>query len=617
MTVYIACIFNFGFWHTRSNQKETDELNMNYKQGFTLPFLLFLLCTGILWWHLQITQEATFFYREQQQIFLFDTVYIANILKTIGGVATVISQFLIQFFKVPFIGSLATALLGGIAGWLYWLTLRKVHAAWYLFPLAFLPFLFQYLYLISHSYHYEGLVAMFFWSLSLFIYSIGTLKLSWGYRTLLSCVLTVGLFWGMGSIAMLFVLSILVFDLLRRNERWFTGFIPLLLLFIIGTLTVLAGKKPGYDYVFWMKDYVEYFVDLQPFYSLSWQVALLIMPLFFFSRYADKMNVYVKVIVTIALLFLSGTYYKRTADFRREKDFYTLIQMFHYINTEQWDAIVSSKELNLNNYLHLNCLNLALSHKKTLLTDLFKHPQNGMASLLSNYQFHIEESLLFSQIYYHLGITSLAYDLAFGSSVGITFGNPEMTKLLIKSHLIYGYYPAAEKFISLLEKTWGYDKWASSQRKFLYNDQAVENDPELGSRRKDLSDNKDLFANILSLPENLTIILQMNPDNQAARDYMISALLLSKNMPAIKAFVERFSGTKVLPVLPDLLQQAVISYAEHAPDYCRQYGVSEKTLNEFALFKERVMQLRHSRQDIASGIADYRSTFWYYFLLTK
>lgn len=588
----------------------------NLSKKIMLP-LLFLLCTGILWWHLQITQEATFFYREQQQVFLFDTGYVGNILQTIGGLATVISQFLIQFFRVPLVGSLTTALSGGISAWLFWSALRKIHAAWYLFPLAFLPFLFQYMYLMNHSYHYEGLVAMFFWSLALSIYSYAALKLSWIYRILIGCVFTAGLFWGMGSIAMLFVLSILIFDLLRRSERWYTSFIPLLLLLIIGPLTVLAGKKPDYDAVWWMKDYVEYFVDLQPFHGLSWQVALLSMPLFFLSRYADKTNVYVKALATVALLTLSGIYYTRTADSRREKDFYTLTQMFHYIHTEQWDAIIASKELNLHNYLHLNCLNLALSHKGTLLTDLFKYPQNGIASLLSNYHSHIEESLLFSHIYYHLGITSLAYDLALGSSVGITYGNPEMTKIIINTRLIRGYYPAAEKFISLLEKTWAYGEWASSRRKFLYDDQAVENDPELGSRKKDLSDDKDLFANIIGLPENLMIILQMNPDNQAARDYMVSALLLSKDMPAIKAFVEQFSGTKVLPTLPDLLQQAVISYAEHDPDYCRQYGVSEKTLTQFLQFKERVVKLRRARQDIASGIADYRPTFWYYLLLTK
>ncbi|NBH89079.1 DUF6057 family protein [Parabacteroides distasonis] len=590
---------------------------MNNSSKKIIPILLLLLCTCLLGLHLQATQEATFFYREQQQIFLFDSEYVLNILKTIGGLATICSQFIIQFFKVPLIGSLVTALIGGVSGWLFWLTLRKIHPALYLLPLAFLPILFQYLYLIKDSYHYEGLIAMLFWSLALSLYSYGTRKFNWTYRTLIGCLLAIGLFYTMGSVAVLFVLSILLFDILQKSERWYASFIPLLLLLIVGSLCVLGGSKPDYDYVFWMKDYVEYFIELEPFYGFSWQIALLVMLLFFLSRYLDHIKTYLKALVAVALLALSGIYYTQTALQQRNKDFYALMQMFHYIDTEQWDAIISSADLNYNNYLHLNCLNLALSHKGVIQTDLFKYPQSGIQSLVSKYQAHIEESFLFSQIYYHVGITSLAYNFAFGTSVGITHGSPVMTKLLIKSHLIYGQYPAAEKFISLLEKTWAYHEWASSQRKFLYNDLAVENDPELGTKRKSLSSDKDLFANIIGLFDNLMIILEENPQNKAALDYTIGILLLSKDLPAIKMFVERFSGTEVLPTLPEPLQQAVISYAEHDPDYCRKYGVTDKVLSEFSLFKQRVLGLRHARQDITAGIADYRPTFWYYLILSK
>ena len=240
---------------------------MNNLSKKIIPILLLLLCTCLLGLHLQTTQEATFFYREQQQIFLFDTEYVLNILKTIGGLATICSQFIIQFFKVPLIGSLVTALIGGISGWLFWLTLRKIHPAFYLMPLAFLPILFQYLYLMKDSYHYEGLIAMLFWSLALNVYSYSARRFNWTYRTLIGCLLATGLFYTMGSVAILFSLSILLFDVLQKCERWYASFIPLILLLIVGSLCVLGGSKPDYDYVFWMKDYVEYFIELEPFYS--------------------------------------------------------------------------------------------------------------------------------------------------------------------------------------------------------------------------------------------------------------------------------------------------------------------------------------------------------------
>jgi len=365
---------------------------MNNSSKKIIPILLLLLCTCLLGLHLQATQEATFFYREQQQIFLFNSEYVLNILKTIGGLATICSQFIIQFFKVPLIGSLVTALIGGISGWLFWLTLRKIHPALYLLPLAFLPILFQYLYLMKDSYHYEGLIAMLFWSLALSLYSYGARKFNWTYRTLIGCLLATGLFYTMGSVAILFALSSLLFDVLQKSERWYASFIPLILLLIVGSLCVLGGSKPDYDYVFWMKDYVEYFIELEPFYGFSWQVALLVMLLFFLSRYLDHIKTYLKALVAVALLALSGMYYTQTALQQRNKDFYTLMQMFHYIDTEQWDAIISSTDLNYNNYLHLNCLNLALSHKGVMQTDLFKYPQSGIQSLVSKY--HVQPDIL-------------------------------------------------------------------------------------------------------------------------------------------------------------------------------------------------------------------------------
>ena len=53
---------------------------MNNSSKKIIPILLLLLCTCLLGLHLQATQEATFFYREQQQIFLFNSEYVLNIL---------------------------------------------------------------------------------------------------------------------------------------------------------------------------------------------------------------------------------------------------------------------------------------------------------------------------------------------------------------------------------------------------------------------------------------------------------------------------------------------------------------------------------------------------------
>ncbi|MBP3832696.1 MAG: hypothetical protein ILA03_01875, partial [Bacteroidaceae bacterium] len=54
---------------------------------------------------LHSTQEPLFMYREQQQIFLWDADYLAGLLRQTGGFSTLASQFLVQFFHLPWAGA--------------------------------------------------------------------------------------------------------------------------------------------------------------------------------------------------------------------------------------------------------------------------------------------------------------------------------------------------------------------------------------------------------------------------------------------------------------------------------------------------------------------------------
>ena len=71
--------------------------------AFILAIVLFL--------QLQGTQEFSFFYREQMQLFLWDSEKIQGMFCAVGGGVKVLSQILVQFFVVPKMGALITALL--------------------------------------------------------------------------------------------------------------------------------------------------------------------------------------------------------------------------------------------------------------------------------------------------------------------------------------------------------------------------------------------------------------------------------------------------------------------------------------------------------------------------
>ena len=72
--------------------------NIKFKWIAAAVVLVVAVVTGIL---LDRWQEYIFFYREQNQIFLLDWQDIFTKVGEIGGFALVLSQFLVQFFKLP------------------------------------------------------------------------------------------------------------------------------------------------------------------------------------------------------------------------------------------------------------------------------------------------------------------------------------------------------------------------------------------------------------------------------------------------------------------------------------------------------------------------------------
>lgn len=221
-----------------------------YKWIDKVSILLLWICiTAAFVFHLDETQTSVFFYREQQQLFLLDYDYLISMAAPIGGIGTVISRFLIQFFRIPMMGTLITALLVGLSAVFFWMVLRRIQVARFLFPLSFLPAMFQCLYLIRDSYHYEGIVAVCISMAALALYAYLSDKLSWQYRVVMGSVLGILIFYSLGSVAMMFVVGMFTFDLIRKKEKWYAGLIPFLLYIIIGAIAVNRGFKPLYEHV--------------------------------------------------------------------------------------------------------------------------------------------------------------------------------------------------------------------------------------------------------------------------------------------------------------------------------------------------------------------------------
>ena len=136
-----------------------------------------------------------------------------------------------------------------------------------------------------------------------------------------------------------------------------------------------------------------------------------------------------------------------------------------------------------------------------------------------------------------------------------------MLKMILQIDLMRGAYPVAQKYIGLLEKSFRYSRWASAQRKFLSDDQAVEADLLLGTGRRDFPREE---AFVLTGPplDDLYRTLEANPADRIALQYALAYLLLSKDIDRIGPFVGQYHGSSALPVEPLPVQEAVLFCGE-------------------------------------------------------
>lgn len=578
-----------------------------------IAFTITLLCGIIFAFYLHASQEPLLMYREQQQIFLWDGDYVAGLLSQTGGFATLVSQFLVQFFHLPWAGAVITSLLTSLTGFMLWLSIARIKKNSIIWvALTLFASYMEGIYLLEMDFHYEGLTAMFVFSLTLYAYIlIGKSNLY--LKTLTGIVFTLLLYFFAGSIATLFALCACIADMLNDYRKGCISSVYLLTCYLAAIITVNNGSVVGYDYALWTKGYYEYHVAQGLWHSISWLAMPIIMILTRISkRFPEKPAV--QTAACCILLTAGGLFLYVQSEKRMNRDFRTLAELMLCINHDDWEGIIDNPNLNYQNYLHLNCLNLALSHQGKMMTDLFKYPQKGAQSLMVGYQAYNDLNVLFSHIYYHTGVISEALCLSFGTMIATTYGNPSLLKMLVKERLIYGDYQVAEKYISRLEKTYAYREWATGMRRFLNDKAAVENDAELGQKRRSLPNPQPAFVVLDGIMADLIKVMGTETEEKYAMEYAMAMLMLDKNMEGIRILADRYLPYHDGQPVPELMQQALTVLAEHDEDYCRSHGVNDETISRFMSFKQTVLNARRSNANLQAALASYKGTFWYYYM---
>ena len=367
-----------------------------------------------------------------------------------------------------------------------------------------------------------------------------------------------------------------LFEGLRKTPKWYISLIGVAEVLLLGVGTVYFSLMGEYRWVFGPDLYYHYTLHPKEIIYYSW--------------------------ICLPLVFL-------IAFFVRNKNSLSGKKLFAGISCiAQLAMIAAVLWWGMPKYSDAKTLKGELSDK------MFNFDQRGPQGLLVQWNKSENISCMLSDIYFTMGATASSQEMAFEGYVSaMEDGNPRMLKRLVQTNLIYGTYPVAEKYISILEKTYAYRDWAQSQRKYLYNDEVVESDPILGTRRRMLPDRNSL-AMIKGLAGDLALFLEKGPANSAALQYLGAMYLLAKDLEGFKALVEKYYGTEFLPVLPVHFQEAVIVMSEKEPDYWKRFNVSETIVARFTDYKKQVLANRNNSAIAGLLNRSYGNTYWFYFM---
>ena len=564
---------------------------------------------------------------EQLSFFRFSKEFAFTTLEQPGGVATYIASFLSQFFLLPAIGPLISAVLAVLLTVFLDLSLRQIYTDYFLPFLSAIPALVCMWLETDFNYYLSGTVSLLlacmnFWlylksrrMCSLFVRLGGLLLLSWP------------LYYCLGPNALLMV-GLCTLSELRKSDRNSIWGLLVILVAIACPIT-LYYMGIGKDLFFQLLP-AGYYVDSLPTPSLiyySWIAVLanVILAKLLAVKYAlpgnEPQPVFNRIIhaawfvglqfVAIVALMHGGMKVYNSATNYEAKVF------DYYSRTGQWMRLLQDKHLRAQkNYMHTCYQNLALSSLNLMGDKLFACPQTGFSGLFIQWNKTIISSIVLSDVYWQCGNVALAQEMAFEGMIASRDGvNPRLLMRLVQTNLVEGNYPVAEKYINLLADTYSYAAQAEEYRKLLFNDLAVLDDAELGPRKKCMC--ADGLTSTQSSVEDLNLIIACNPAFTPAFHYYAAACLLVKDTSGFRGFIEKYHDAPALSKMPIHLQEAVIISYESEPERWTSLGVTSQVKQRFEHYKSQLLSYRGSPMLSRKMAAGFGDTYWYYFMFRK
>jgi hypothetical protein len=604
--------------------------------GFILS-LLFAVAVALFW---AFPYRCALSYQEQYQLFLFTPSYFTERISVPGGLADYVAEFITQFYYVYALGTILLALVFFCLQRLTWVLMRRsgVSPSWYL--LSFIPTMALWALMGNENVLLSFAIALLGME-EIMLHYIIVRDHSRGWTApavYLLIAIPVG-YWLVGPVVIGLSLILMSDSQIQSNVSATNiksaqaqspaeekvhrkplvtplGWTLLSVLYFVA-IVWLCGRFLQYPY-YKLFGGINYFRYPGVIPVMLWVVAALfaLLPLVasYLPRLEDKKAMRAEIAQLVVIVLAAVPLLR----FSFDRATYELIDYDYLVRTHQWQRIIEKAgKHQASSPMSVSCVNLALAMQGQLCDRLFEFYQNGAEGLFPTFTRDMTSPLPTAEVFYQLGMVNDAERYTFEAQEAIPNyrKSGRLTRRIAQCEIINGNYAVAAKYLRQLEHSLFYRQWAKSQERFLYNDAAVNADPEYGRLRDIRIKHRDYLFSDQEMDQMLGLLLVDNKkyDNRMAYEYLIAYELLQRDLGRFMRYypLGRFVQFDHIPYA---IQQVLIGswLQKHNTLQGMPYSVDRQNVDATVSFIRAYMT---NRNDPALNQPPLAYNAWHYLLM--
>ena len=283
----------------------------------------------------------------------------------------------------------------------------------------------------------------------------------------------------------------------------------------------------------------------------------------------------------------------------------------HYAAQGMWAEAIATGRHQMNDPFVMHVVNRALYHTGRLSEDLFDWPQRPAFLFLSDISIKQVYWTTFS-LYLEMGLINAAEHALTECLEGIG-ERPVILKSLALVNLVKGNRGTARVYLNRLHQTFFERDWAGRYLDLLNSDPNLATDRQVQQLRS-VALERDFTAASPPTPEMLEALLEKNPKNRMAFEYMMVAYLLNKRLAMFVQHIEQCQEVGYT-TLPTCFEEAALAYVYgtrkslYLGDYEPRDELRRRTEGFLKILKRHKGDKRAALVELLS---QYRNTYMFY-----